>query len=240
MLLLFYDTETTGLDVVNDRVIEVGLVLYTTGQRRVLESSSFLIKSNVPISAESSEKTGITQTALDRFGYDSEDSFNILTEDYMKRVDAIVAHNGNRFDKRITESWGRLHGKSLPDKLWIDTMTDIPGVEGKRLMHMAAEHGFLPMEEHSALADAQTVLKILSRYDIQTVAARAQSQTVVVQAHQKRDANDQAKKLKFRWNPDYKVWWKAMKETDVEEFSKTCPFDISIEEKYSLDELWDS
>ncbi len=71
MILLSLDFETTGIDPANDRVIEVGAALWSTGQHRVLESAGFLVKSDVPISQEITTLTGIHPAAVDRFGYDS-------------------------------------------------------------------------------------------------------------------------------------------------------------------------
>lgn len=240
MIILAYDTETTGLDVTKDRVIEVGMILYTTTRRRVLEATSFLVKSDKALDDEITNVTGITQSMLDRFGYDSDTAFDTVTE-WFNQAEALVTQNGPRFDRRITESWGKQHNKTLQEKLWIDTYSDIPGVEGKKLEYMAADEGFLPMDKHSALADAQTALRIFSNHvgDINGIVERAKSPTLVIQSHQDRSNNADAKKLKFRWNPDAKIWWKAVKEMDLEGFAKTCPFDVSVNDQYSLDELWD-
>ena len=73
-LLLGFDMETTGLDVVNDRPIEVGLLLYSTTQKKVIESAGFLVKSSVPVSPFITKLTGITQSAVDTFGYESKDA----------------------------------------------------------------------------------------------------------------------------------------------------------------------
>ena len=43
MILLSLDFETTGLDPANDRVIEVGAVLWSTAQHRVLAAVDCLV-----------------------------------------------------------------------------------------------------------------------------------------------------------------------------------------------------
>ena len=50
MILLGFDMETTGLDFQKDRPIEIGYILYSTAQKRCLESSGYLVKTDVPIS----------------------------------------------------------------------------------------------------------------------------------------------------------------------------------------------
>lgn len=238
MILAVYDTETTGLNTTTDEVIEFGMVLYSTGTRRTLESVGRLVKTNLPIIEEVTKVTGIIP-AMNRFGYEQDEALDEVIE-IMSLADAIAGHNVKRFDKRITESWAKRVGRKLPEKLWIDTMSDIPGVVGIKLEHMAAEHGFLPLDKHSALADAQTCLKILAQYDIDAVAANAQVPDVIVQGHHARNENETAKKFKFRWNPEYKIWWKAVKETELDNFVKSVPFDVSIADKsVQLEQLWD-
>jgi DNA polymerase-3 subunit epsilon len=238
MILLALDLETTGLSITDDRPIEIGMVLHSTGQNRTLEATSFLIKSEVPVSDEVTKITGITQAAVNKFGYDPESGLQTVQE-WFENADAIIGHNVIRFDKRMLDAWVKRHSASYPDKLWIDTMTDIPGVAGEKLGYMAANHGFLNLFPHGALADCQTVLKMVSMYNIDEIAKRASIPTVVVQSHQDRNHNQDAKQQKFRWNPDRKIWWRAVKETDVEELAKVCPFDISIADKsIDLEQLW--
>src|ERR1700675_4946388 len=164
MILLSYDVESTGLDTNKDHVIEVGAILFSTGQRRVLESVSFLVKTDRPITEEVTQITGVTKAALDKFGYEQENGLEIVA-DLMDQADAICGHNVIRFDKRMHDSWAKRHAMAIPEKLWIDSTTDIPNVPMGKLSYVAADHGFINMFPHSALADAQTVLKILSFYD---------------------------------------------------------------------------
>ena len=90
------------------------------------------------------------------------------------------------------------------------------------------------------MADCQTVLALVDQYDIEEVVKRAKSPTLVVQSHQARNANDDAKKFKFRWNPDRKIWWKAIKAIDFEAFQKQAlPFDISVREDLHAEDLFD-
>jgi len=59
----------------------------------------------------------------------------------------------------------------------------------------------------------------------------------VVQSHQSRHENDLVKKLQFRWNPDRKIWWKAVKEMDIEQLKKDASFALSILDKPLAEEL---
>jgi DNA polymerase III epsilon subunit-like protein len=241
MILCAYDIETTGLDLREDRMIEVGLVLYSTGQKKILESTGFLVHSDgVLITEEITGITGITQVAVDRFGYDPADAIDDLRR-YASDADAIIGHNVLRFDKPITDAASkRLDKGSLDDKLWIDTMTDIPGVMGEQLITMCAKHGWVNPNQHSAEDDAKDVLKLISNYKIEDVVERAKSPTVVMQSHQDRENNADAKKFKFRWSPDWRIWWKLVKEMDLDGLANQVPFEMSRVDKEIATMLRDS
>ena len=241
MLLLSYDVESTGLNVNTDEVIEVGAVLWSTGQSKSLESVGFLVQTSIPISKEITDITGITQAAVDTFGYESGDALNSVV-DLMNQADVIIGHNVKRFDERITRSWASRFLTELPDKLWGDTMTDIPGVKGEQLVTMAAKHGFVNMFPHSALADAQTVIKLIQPYDIDKIVERAKSPTVVLRSHQPNapENNRAVGKLGFRWNGIHKLWWRATKEMDVSDIAAKCPFDVSRVDKEVTLEMLDN
>lgn len=247
MILLGYDTETTGLDKNNDRIIEGGLVLYSTGMNRVLESAGFLLNSDgVPISEENYGITGIHPKATEKYGYEQSfliGEFGRLAEE----ADAIIGHNVNNFDRLITENTFKRLNLTLPDKLWIDTMTDIPGVKGEQLVTMCAKMGFVN-DQHEALADARSTIEMAYRHtkddpvkkSWEKIVERAQSPMVLLRSHQGRNNNEDAKKFKFRWNPDNKIWWKPAKEMDIEELVNQAPFEISRLDKTFTMEMLDN
>ncbi len=237
MILLGLDMETTGLDVVKDRPIEIGAILYSTGQKRSLESAGFLVKTDVQISKFITDLTGITNSATQKFGYESLDALETVI-DMAKQADAIVGQNVLRFDKRMVESWAARHGKVFPEKLWIDTRTDLPGVESKSLSYMAADHGFLNLFPHGALTDVQTCLKIVSMYDIDVVVARAKESVVILKAHVSYENNALAKARKYGWYPAAKIWYKVVKQSDVPAETSHNEFDVSFVTDIPVETLW--
>src|SRR6266704_3304812 len=243
MILLSYDVETTGLDKQKDRIIEAGFALYSTGQQKVLESAGYLVKSEgVPITQEITDITGITQAAVDRFGHEPADvieDFNWFAE----QAEAIIAHNGSRFDLPVTENAAKRSSKFLKGKLWIDTMTDIPGVKGEQLVTMCAKVGFV-YNAHAAEDDAKAVLEMTRRHaqspdkSFEKMVERARSPLVIIQSHQDRNNNSDAKKFKFRWNPTMKIWWKIVKEMDLQELANQVPFNWSrLDKSITLEQL---
>lgn len=236
MILCAFDLETTGLDVLMDRPIEVGTILYSTGMKKCLESSGYLVKTDVPISPEITALTGIYPSAVKQFGYESDYALDLLLE-AIGLADAVIGHNVIQFDKRVLENWAIRHKRRIPEKLWIDTRTDLKG-EGKHLGYQAADKGFLNLFPHSALSDCQTVLKLLDGENIDDVVARAKQPNVVVQSLQDREHNADAKKFKFFWKPDFKMWLKVVKESDIEALSKSTPFDITIVKELTPQQVW--
>src|SRR5271156_3467218 len=163
MILLSLDFETTGVNKEKDQVIEFGAVLYSTGQGKCLDNQGSLVKASIPISAEITGITGITQAAVNKFGYDSSSSLGVVI-DLMDSADYIIGYNVRRFDKPILENWAKREGLEVPNKIWIDLFADLPWqVSRGKLSHVAADHGIINLFPHSALADSQTVLAILGK-----------------------------------------------------------------------------
>ena len=233
MIVCSVDIESTGLHKENDRIIEFGLVLYSTGQNKILESTGFLVESDVKVSDEITGLTGITQSALDKFGYPQKSGIETFNE-YVLQADAVIGHNILWFDLPMIRNTAKREGIDLaPMKLVIDTMTDLPNTKGEQLVTMCAKAGFLNPNAHSAEDDAKAVIKLVSNYDIEKVAERAASPTLVILSQQGRDqaANKAARKAGFRWNPNARVWWSAVKEMDVQALATKVPFAIAIAPK---------
>jgi DNA polymerase III epsilon subunit-like protein len=237
MIYCSLDFETTGTNIVSDRPIEYGGVLYSTGQRKCLDNLGILIKTDLPITSEITKITGITKPALDRFGYESSEVIPLVIE-MIANSDAVIGYNSRRFDYYILTEWAKREGIQVPVKPWIDLFYDMPWqVPTGKLSHVAADHGILNLFPHSALADAQTVLAIAAKYDENLLLQRSQSPVVVLRSMADRSSNDVVKKMKFRWNPTNKIWWKPVKQQDIDEVTQSCPFGVTIEKNWTPEEL---
>jgi DNA polymerase III subunit epsilon len=236
MILLSLDFETTGLDREKDEVIEVGAVLWSTGKNRALETSSYLVKNTIPLSQEITDITGISQGMIDKAGYEQGDGFQKL-QDMIEQADAYVGQNVVRFDKRFYEAWAAKNNMVPIEKLWIDTRTDL-GLESKHLGYLAADAGFLNPFPHNAVSDCLTVLRLVSMHKIEDVVARAESPTLVVKADVSFADNALAKKRKYSWHPNSKMWWKAVKQIDLEKEVSEAPFNVSLVKDIPLEVLW--
>lgn len=231
MIVAALDFETTGLDKSTDRVIELGLVLYSTGHNRVMDSVGQLVKTDLKVSPKVTKVTKIQQSAIDAFGYEESSAFDTLFE-YVNQAAVVIGHNIRWFDWPFAEKWATRMGRQLPNVILVDTFEDCPGAEPGKLITMCAEAGFLLSDAHSALADAQASLKLALHYDIEKVVERAGIPTIAVKSLAPRTKeNRENKEAKFRWNPNARFWWKAVKETDLEELAKSVPFPIEVVDK---------
>lgn len=237
MILLSLDFETTGLDVVNDRVIEFGAILYSTGQKKCLDNQGMLVKTDKVITPEITKITGIHSAAVERFGYEDTNILDIILE-METNADAVIGYNCRRFDKRVLENWISRAGYGELDRPWIDLYCDLPWqVPVGKLGHVAADHGILNLFPHSALADAQTVLAIAEKYDPELLLQRSQSPVTILRSTESRDNNEAVKRAKFRWSPNRKIWWKAVKETDVEEVMSQIQIKAVVDKELNQEEL---
>jgi DNA polymerase III subunit epsilon len=226
MLIAFFDFETTGLDVNQDRPTEVGVLLYTTTFKRVVMAEQFFVDNEMPITPKITELTKINKPMLDKFGLESKDALSRL-QNYFDMADAVAGQNIFQFDMPFYRNWCIRESEEPIEKLIIDTRTDLPGVEAKHLGYMAADAGFLNPFPHAALPDAWTCLRLFEGSDLEKVLERAKSPRVYLKAHVSFDNNQLAKDRKYGWHPGRKVWYKIVKELDVELEGKEAPFDIS-------------
>ena len=237
MIVAGVDMEATGLDKVNDRPIEIGVTLWTTKYNRGLDSRAFLVQSDgVPVTDEITEITGINQGMVDSFGYTPEDAWD-ETLMFVERAEAVVAFNGRRFDIPMFHSMAKRLKKQWPDKLVIDPFEDLP-MRGQELIAMCAKMGIY-YDPHEAGADVGAMLRLMAKFPFDVVLKRAQSPVVIVQSTQRRNENAKVKKHKFRWNPDKAIWWKAVKEMDVDTLAKAVnnEFGLQIRDDLTQDQL---
>jgi DNA polymerase III epsilon subunit-like protein len=237
MILCSIDFETTGTNIISDRPIEYGAVLYSTKTHRMLDAQSMLVKTDVPVSPKITKITGVVKPMLDRFGYEQSDVLPLMVQ-MVETADAVIGYNCRRFDQHIFNEWCKRENVPIqPDKVWIDLFYDLPWtVPTGKLSHVAADHGILNLFPHSALSDCQTVLAIAAKYDDNLLLSRATSPTVVLRSLAERSQNDLVKEAKFRWNPSFKIWWKPIKEQDIKEVSESLPFSVVVDDR-TADEL---
>ena len=215
-----------GVNTDTDRVTEIGALLWNWEAAQPVSFHSHLIDEpdRPDMSEELVELTGITNQMLQGYGCKEKDiprTLDSLLEDY-DRAEYIVAHNGRGYDHPMLEALFKRYGKNLPPKVWIDSSTDIeyPRLMKQRsLMALEHYHGFVNPFPHRAVTDVMSMLKIVSRYNLDRMAQLAASPLVeLVAEFSPPNWNDSEEverfnKIKnkvaksgFRWNPKKKIW----------------------------------
>jgi DNA polymerase III epsilon subunit-like protein len=221
MILLGIDTESTGLDVKEDRIIEVGAVIYDTFEMVPLDVYSQFIIPSIPLEDGWVSPTGIPKEWLYKYGVSLPEAFGKI-QCMMANAspDAVVAHNGEAFDKPLIFNELARHkimGHALETAHWLDSRHDIPFTEdvtSRRLRHLAADHGIMNPFEHRALFDVLTMLKILDKYAIEEVYEQSKQPWITIRALTDYDNRQKAKDLRYNW--DGKIWTKKIKQKDLD------------------------
>lgn len=221
-LVLGLDLETTGLDTQKDRIIELGYILWDTDLKKAILTYGKLFNIGNTLSAEATRVTKITQDDLINYGEDPKaELFRLLEFIGKYKPKYIVAHNGESYDKPLLHSELRRHDidASLISPIpWIDTRRDLPFKEepdSRKLEHLAASHGFLNPHSHRALFDVLTMLKLMSHYELKEIEAYRTIPWVLVRANVSIAEKDLAKKRKFYWDPNKKMWLKEIKANQI-------------------------
>ncbi len=232
MKILGLDFETTGLKAGQDRVIEVGAVIWDTETKKPLTIYSELVKPEgfIGLSAEIHSITGIDDQTLYDYGIEGSAPFEKLLQ-LISGVDYVVAHNAS-FDKSFLDAELAFFNLPKCEAKWLDTLTDVPyrsSIQTRKLDYLAAEHKVLNPFSHRAVFDVLTMLNVLDKYDIESVVQRSKSPNVEVTALVSFEEKDKAKNLGFRWDGKTKRWFKDFKACDIE--TTEFPFKVDVQEK---------
>lgn len=242
MKLAFFDFETTGKDLKNDRVTQIAVALYDSDSRYLLSSFSNTVYSEeYPNTNDGAlTVTGISDEFLIRCGELPRESFIILMH-YFSKADYIVGHNIKKFDIPILmEEMVRMHLPITEIKNVIDTRTDIEYPEHiatRKLSYLALEHGIQVIGAHAALFDVITNAQLFFKYDLDRTIILSQSPELWIRADVSFDNKDKAKELKYFWDGKNKIWVKQIKELHYEDEKKRADFGVlKLSESYSFPE----
>ena len=150
-----FDIETTGLDVVNDGITEIGAVKIIGGE--IKEKWTTLIKPDQPITSRITELTGITNEMVA-----NSPKISTVIPDFMKFIDGcgIVAHNAD-FDTKFIKKYAGAEEYEVKNKIY-DTMELSRQYLklNKNDLHTVAEYYGIVFNHHRAYDDALATAQI--------------------------------------------------------------------------------
>ena len=222
------DTETTGLSLSEDKVIELGMIRFEfdpqTGQvLGVDQVFDHLEDPGFPIPLASTAVHHITDEMVTGKRID-----DTQVNDFMKGVDIVIAHNAS-FDRPFVESrWPIFESLN-----WACTIKDIDwkqeGFGSAKLEFLLASQGLF-YEAHRAEEDCWALIQLLD-----FVLPNSQQPTLLhlleglnrprwrLYATQAPfDQKDALKSRQYRWNPEVRSWWR----------------DLSSKEELNLELTW--
>ena len=221
--IVFLDTETTGVNRANDKIIELALKITT------FEKSSGMIVSidqvyesfNDPGEDISQEITMLTGISNDMVQGQSIDWGMVDT--ILKDADIVVAHNAS-FDRAFVEK----HSSVSPNKIWACSINDINwlgrGFSSAKQELLCYWHGFY-FEAHRAMNDVDALIHLLTHpsYNIDRpvleLIENSNKPTYVIFAtnfNYDPVKKDIVKANKYKWNPEEKIWYKNVKFDNLE------------------------
>lgn len=155
--LICLDIETTGLDIVLNTIIELGVIEYTSGLEKQRYSRTFGGgHSPMYLVRKIHHIKDATRKRLPRFKDCADKISNFLSNS------CIVTHNGTRFDIPMIEQKLSEAGHKLENCVYIDTFLIAKklGHESNSLESLAKEYG-IEYGGHRGLGDAETTLQLL-------------------------------------------------------------------------------
>ena len=172
-ILATLDTETTGTDVENDRVVTAVLDVYDAADTQ-LETLSLLLDPGVEIPDEAAAVHGITTDKARADGVDPVTGLSMLMvaiQDVWERGIPLVVYNAP-FDLTLLDREFRRHLKSplvlsgpVIDPLVIDKQVDrfVRGAGQRQLAPTCARYGVQVTDWHTAEADAYAAQAVARR-----------------------------------------------------------------------------
>jgi DNA polymerase III epsilon subunit-like protein len=156
---IIYDFETTGLDVLKDRAVEVAALLIEN--EKIKDSFTTIINCGKESTPDALRVHGISLKETQK-GMESQKAFESLC-DFMNGH-YIVAHNGNNYDHFMLKAELHRHGLDIPDCKLIDSMTLAQksglGLSSFSLENLCKHFKIKNSSAHRALGDTKALLEV--------------------------------------------------------------------------------
>lgn len=211
--VLVLDTETTGLDPMTGRCIEVAAVRYSLLHFCVIEAYSSLLWG--PASNLMEKVNHIPEKSLPCG--DSAEAVWGGVSGMASTCDAILAHNAD-FDRQWVPN-DPVRCAALLELPWICTCSGVTwpnqDKENGSLISLALAHGLGVVDPHRALSDCLLLARLMTRchelgHDVQAMLEQGRRPQAMFQAIVPFDDKDLAKAAGFKWEASTKRWIRKM------------------------------
>lgn len=223
---IYLDTETTGMNPQEDKIIEIAMVPFEYDADgniyRILPEYNAFQDPGFPIPEIITEITGITDEMVAGKSIDLKKVSELLSDSVL-----VIAHNA-RFDRPFVENLL----DDFKNISWACSIADVDwsaeGFEGVKLEYLAYKYGFF-YEGHRATIDCLAGIEILSRSLPKTgepvlkrLLTNARRTDVRLWAEGAPfEKKDELRKRGYRWSPGdmgkRKAWYRDITEDQVEE-----------------------
>ena len=221
-MLLILDTETTGLNPIEHKCLELGVVLFNVENRAILSQQSFLL----PVETNEAERINRIPAEITRLEQPWKKGLEYF-EHLLQCSDVVVAHNA-AFDRQWFGN-GLLPEISQP---WLCTMEDISWPKDKALSSrpsvrdLALAYEVPVWNAHRALTDCSYIAEVFRRCDdLEALLLKGLEPRKLVRAEVSYDERHLAKAAGFRWNdPVRGAWTRRLSDSQILEldFSVVC------------------
>lgn len=203
------DTETNGVDPQVHKTIEVAVQLFDVKRGQPVASFASLIRAE---SNEAEAINGISPLMLAE-AREAEEVWRCV-QWLIVPAQVIIAHSAD-FDRQFCPRF---------DRPWVCSMNDIvwPRVrESKSLVSLALSLGVGVASAHRAMADVDTLSRILSRVhemgtDLETILLHGLRPKLRCVSLAPFEQKDLVKSHGFSWNPGQKIWWRDVPIDDID------------------------
>ena len=236
------DTETTGVNPVTDKIIELGIVIVEycpdTGQvYRVLETYDELEDPGIPIPPESTKIHHITDDMVS-----GKKIIDADVESLMADVSLVIAHNAT-FDRGVVE----LRLPFFQQKAWACSFAQIPwkseGFGSAALEFIAYRFGF-HFSGHRASIDCHALLEVLqSEMPVSGVKVLKTllDKTCVLDLklwalNTPFETKEKLRERGYRWNNERRIWCRTVSTEDLVQETDWLRAEIYANRSFQLEQ----
>jgi DNA polymerase-3 subunit epsilon len=212
---IIVDLETTGIDPLTDKIIEIGILEFCIKEPTSLTITNMysgLEDPHQPLSDEIKKLTGLDdpQLAGKKIDWD-------IVNPYFERSSIIIAHNA-QFDRSFLRARDEM---SLQNLHWGCSVNHIDwaahGYKTRALTYLAADHGFVNPFAHRALFDCATTFRLIAPHFDELLTNSFKKDIKVKATGATYSTKDHLKEKKYYWDKDNKYWFKIVSEDRLEE-----------------------